>query len=302
LRGPQGHSDSVTCVAFSPDGKLALSGSADNKVKLWDLSNGALLRTLEGHTDDVSSVAFSPDAKQALSGSSMDRDRTVKLWDLSSGALLKTLKTRDDVGKPVAFSPDAKLALTSTGGSLVLWDPSSDPGVRMLEGHKRGYSINSALFSPDGTQLLSGSDDRTLRLWDCSTGKTVKILEGHEKYVRSVVFSPDGKSALSGGSGSLILWDLTDGKARKTLETGELSYAFVAISRDGKLALSAGIHRDGRYWETMVKVWDLSTGTALHELKGDLVFSGVVFGPDDKGVLIAEGGVIKLWNPSGGQK
>jgi hypothetical protein len=74
------HMDSVLSVAFSPDGKILASGSADRTIKLWDVATGKELRTLSGHTSYVLSVAFSPDGKILASGSG---DRTINLWDVS---------------------------------------------------------------------------------------------------------------------------------------------------------------------------------------------------------------------------
>jgi len=68
--GPiKGHTGSVHSVAFSPDGSKIASGSWDETIKLWQVSDGALPRTLEGHTDNVTSVAFSPDGEIIASGS-----------------------------------------------------------------------------------------------------------------------------------------------------------------------------------------------------------------------------------------
>jgi WD40 repeat protein len=86
MRG--GHASDVTSVAFSPDGSLIASGSGDATIKLWRVSDGALVRTLTGHTDSVNSVAFSPDGSLIASGSD---DRTIKLWRVSDGALVRTL-------------------------------------------------------------------------------------------------------------------------------------------------------------------------------------------------------------------
>ncbi|CAG8237735.1 unnamed protein product, partial [Penicillium olsonii] len=99
------HSSSVWAVAFSPDGKQIVSGSADGTIKLWDSTTGDLQKTLEDHSNWVHTVAFSPDSKQIASGSF---DKTIKLWDSTTGDLQKTLEGHSDWVQTVAFSPDGK--------------------------------------------------------------------------------------------------------------------------------------------------------------------------------------------------
>ena len=84
-----GHSRLVTSVAFSPDGRYALSGSWDETIRLWEVSTGREVRTLKGHSGWVTSVAFSPDGRYALSGS---WDETIRLWEVSTGREVRTLK------------------------------------------------------------------------------------------------------------------------------------------------------------------------------------------------------------------
>jgi len=84
-----GHSGSVDSVAISPDGRLALSGSRDVTLKLWNLATGKLLRTFEANSDAVMSVAFSPDGRTVLSGS---YDGKLKLWDATAGKVARTFE------------------------------------------------------------------------------------------------------------------------------------------------------------------------------------------------------------------
>ena len=83
----------MNSVSFSPDGTKVASGSGDKTVKLWDVTSGECLQTLEGHSDDVNSVSFSPDGTKVASGSD---DKTVKLWDVTSGECLQTLEGHSD--------------------------------------------------------------------------------------------------------------------------------------------------------------------------------------------------------------
>jgi WD40 repeat protein len=79
--------------------------------------------------------------------------------------------------------------------------------IHPLEGHSG--SVNSVVFSPDGSRVASGSDDNTVRVWDVQTGQCQHTLEGHSGRVNSVVFSPDGSRVASGSSDNTVrVWDI----------------------------------------------------------------------------------------------
>jgi WD40 repeat protein len=124
----QDHTEVVVSVAFSPapleidgttcaPGQIALSGSGDSTMILWDLDAGEALRSFYGHTDGVLEVAFSPDGQTALSGSG---DSTMTLWDLDTGEALRIFQGHTAFVSSVAFSPDGQTALSGSGDSTAL--------------------------------------------------------------------------------------------------------------------------------------------------------------------------------------
>jgi hypothetical protein len=163
IRTFTGHTDRVFSVAIAPDGRTGLSGSADETLKLWDLSSGSAIRTLTGHIIGwVNSVAIAPDGRTALSGSS---GGALRLWDLSSGSTIRTLTGHSTYVTSVAIAPDGRTALSGSGDkTLVLWDLATGSIIRIFTGH--ADSVTSVAIAPDGSTALSGSKDMTLKLWD----------------------------------------------------------------------------------------------------------------------------------------
>ena len=170
------------------------------------------------HGSGVRVVAFSPDGAQVLSGG---YDKSLKLWDATTGRLLRSFEGHSDEVTSVAFSPGT--------GRL----------IGTFEGHSGG--VTSVAFSPDGTRVVSGSRDKTLKLWDVATGRLIGTFEGHSDSIQVVAFSPDGARVLSsGGDKTLKLWDVASRQVIRTFE-GDSDYiatVSVAFSADGTRVLS----------------------------------------------------------------
>ena len=88
LHSLAGHSSYVDSAAFSPDGKLVVTGSLDRTAKIWGAGTGSERHSLVGHSSSVLSAAFSPDGKLVVTGS---RDNTAKIWDAGTGSELRSL-------------------------------------------------------------------------------------------------------------------------------------------------------------------------------------------------------------------
>ncbi|NQT34894.1 caspase family protein, partial [bacterium] len=137
------------------------SGSVDNTIKLWSITDGRCLKTLKGHEDWVRSVSFSPDGSLLASGSN---DHTIKLWLVSDGRLVRTLIGHSKGVESVSFSPVGSiLASGSNDHTIKLWSITDGRCLKTLEGHSK--NVNSVSVSPDGSLLASGSDDNTIKLW-----------------------------------------------------------------------------------------------------------------------------------------
>jgi len=109
-----GHSEALSRVAVSADGRRAVSASFDQTLKVWDVETGRELRTLTGYWGPVYDVAVSADGRRAVSAS---LDRTVKVWDLETGALMATL-TCDAAVLCCAFAGARRVVAGDAGGRV----------------------------------------------------------------------------------------------------------------------------------------------------------------------------------------
>jgi WD40 repeat protein/transcriptional regulator with XRE-family HTH domain len=283
-----GHTNSVNGLAFSPNGRLALSGSNDQTARLWDVETGQLLRTLTGHTAKVTNTAFSPDGQTALTSSD---DKTARLWNVQTGQQLLVLTCPEAVSEAV-FSPDGRYALTgSFDGTLQLWNLQQKGQAGRV--FQDAFGVLAVAFSPDGQSVLTGNVITSdLRLWSVATGQEMGRFTGATGGVWSVAFSSDGHYILaSDADGGVRRWDLRQLQAEPLLFAGHTDAVHeVKVSPDGRYALSAS--DDGTAW-----LWDIETGQEVRRFAGTNPMTSVAFSPDGQTVLLGNGdGLIRLWN------
>jgi WD40 repeat protein len=159
---PQGQSEHVCNLAFSPDGKRLASVGGSKTIKVWEVSTGQELLALDEDVGPVSTVAFSPNGAWLVSAG---WHGAVRIWDATTGRPIRTLTGHTSHVWSLAFSPDStRLASASRDGSVKVWDLGTYQEAISL----RGYTGDSGdvVFSPDGTRLVSAGKDGTLRVWD----------------------------------------------------------------------------------------------------------------------------------------
>jgi WD40 repeat protein/serine/threonine protein kinase len=288
------HQGQVNAVAFSPDGKIFLTGSVDKTARLWDAATGKALGPPLKHEGAVWAAAFSPDGKIVLTCSGADK--TVRLWEVSTGKCLVPPWPVPGGVQAVAFSPDGKVVLTGGhDGTAKLWEVATGrpqgPPLRHRD------PVFAVAFSPDGKTVLTCSWDKTARLWEAATGKPLGSPLQHEGQVWAIAFSPDGKIVLTGSEDQTAQrWETATGKAVGTPLQHQGGVMAVAFSPDGKQILTGSYDHTARLWET-------ATGkeTSLPLLHQEAV-DAVAFSPDGRLALTgSRDQTARLWDAHTGR-
>jgi WD40 repeat protein/serine/threonine protein kinase len=325
----------VRSVAWSPDGRWLATGSEDKTVKVWDVTSGLELHTLQGHSGWIIDVAWSPDG-QRLATASSDGAR---VWQAASGRELIALKGHTDTVHSVSWSPDGqrlataskdwtakiwdvadgrpqrppldgtswitamawspgrqRLATGSAEGTIKLWEAAS--GRELLSHTEPTGGITSVAWSPDERQLAMGSADGTVKVWEAASGRELFLLKGHRDRINSVCWSSDGQRlATASGDGTAKVWDATKGRELCACKDHAGKLLAVAWSPDGQQLATGG--DDGT-----AKVWEAASGRPLHNLQGHTSWvQAIAWSPD--GQRLATGswdGTGRVWKASTGQE
>jgi WD40 repeat protein len=228
----KGHERRIVGASFSPDGKRIVTASEDRTVRIWDAGTGTEQAVLRGHEQTLRSVAFSPDGQRVVTASD---DQTARIWNLAPGwEYAKVLRGYQGKVNGVTFNPDGRRLLTASEDKTArVWDSATGRGVAVLKGRvsldklpvaeklspdELLGPVRSATFSPDGSRILTVSEDDMLglvdsgqqgfvpypavlftsvRLWDADTGELLRSFEAKDLDVVAASFSPDGRRVLT---------------------------------------------------------------------------------------------------------
>lgn len=290
---PQGHSNGILSIAYSPNGRYIITGSKDKTAKVWDSLSHQCTLTLQGHFGPVFTANFSPDSNYIVTGSN---DHSIKLWDFKTGKCIFTVRGNWNQVWSASFSPNGKYIIASLGDHTVkIWDIQTEQLFMTLEGHS--HSVRSAEYSSDGGKIVTCSGDNQIKLWDSKTGKCLRTLKGHSNLVTSVAVSPDGRYIASGSWDHTIkLWDLNSGQCQLTMKGHSNDVLCVGFSPDGKkIASSSG--------DNTIKIWDTHSGQCLNTLNGHLNWvNSIAYNPNGKNIVSGSHDFkVKIWDSYSGK-
>lgn len=291
------HAKHITSVDVTPDGRLAVSGSEDNTVRLWNLGAHGGAHTKPTHHASVNAVALSADASRAVSGAA---DGSVKVWDLQTGretcefeasAPVSTLlihaegKTAITVGKPLS------------GGYVVeVWDlassvkkpspPTWDSTFTCLTTTADGRYAAVASYSTE--QYTQGN----VCIFDLELGSSALAWSVYEETISTIAAVPGTHQILaSSGRSGLVLYDIASGKRTATLNGHQDFVTRIALSHDGRFALSGS-------WDCSLILWDLRSLEAAAKLTGHSKrILALAITPDGQyAISAAEDGTVRVWD------
>ena len=298
LQSLSGHLSEINAITFSNKNKILATASVDRTVKIWDITTGKCLKTLQGRADLVHSVIFRDDNKTIISGS----QHSINFWDIDSRKCISTFFENKDWFSSLAINDRQKIIACANIGNennvIRIWqldssNKSNQIPDQILKGHHD--NIWSIALNPDGTKIVSGSSDRTVKIWNSQTGECLKTLIGHNRPVLSVVFSPDGNTIASCGGHSIIkLWNSQSGECVQTIQ--ERASYIIKFNSNGSILASG--HTSG-----YIKLWDINNGQCIQNL-GDFgkPIISIAFSPD--GNYLAYGsydGTVTVWDITNNQ-
>ncbi|MBI5771025.1 MAG: hypothetical protein HZA93_24830 [Verrucomicrobia bacterium] len=177
-------------LVFNPDGGRLAAGDALGVVRIWNITDGKLLRTLPALRESIiQTLAFDPTGARLAVANNWGE---TEVWNLISGTKVGVVRALGGSVNSLEFSPDGRWVLTGSGdGTAQVWDVAS--GAPIGERIRHRTQLRSARFSADGRRILTASNDFTARVWDARTGLPLSEPYQHENRVFNGFFSPDGR-------------------------------------------------------------------------------------------------------------
>ncbi|KAF9933738.1 SCF ubiquitin ligase complex subunit cdc4 [Linnemannia zychae] len=302
----RGHSDRVvTCLQF--DSEKIIAGYEDPSIHVYDTVTGNRLKKLDGHDGGVWALQYR--GNTLVSGAT---DRTVRVWDIEKGICTHVFRghtstvrclqivmpvnvNKDPHGVP-KYEPEFPVIVTgSRDTTLLVWrlpDPElnghmspTDSGwlLHTLTGHSQSVRALAA----EGSTLVSGSYDFTVRVWNIVTGTMVHRLHGHAQKVYSVVLDKERNQCMSGSMDSYVrIWSLEDGSCLHVLEGHAALVGLLGLNANHLVSAAA---------DCTVRIWDPVRGVCLRVLAAHSA-AITCFQHDGSKVISGSDGNLKMWD------
>lgn len=273
----QGHFDNLNALTYSPSGDRIITTSDDGKVKVWDAASGFCIVTFTEHTSGVTACEFAKRGNVLFTAS---LDGSVRAFDLIRYRCFRTFTAPKRLSfSSIAVDPSGEVV---AAGSLDdfdvhIWSVQTGQLLDQLAGHEG--PVSSLAFAPNGSSLISGSWDRTVRIWSVFARTQTSEPLQLQADVLCVAVRPDSKQiAVSTLDGQLTFWSISEGTQETGLDgrrdasggrkitdrrtaanvAGTKSFNTITYSADGSVVLAAGNSKN-------ICLYSVETGVLLQK-------------------------------------
>ena len=306
----QEHNGFIRAASFSKNGKTFLSASSDESIKLWDANTENLLHSYTGHSSYVSHAYFSPDGESVFIIGKFPFEGSSMMREVETDTGVYHTKLFQQVDPSYTSMPNYKV-IASNDGSKVLAIGDENKSLNLLDAQtgevlqsygNQEAEILTIRFSPDNSQIITGSQEGAIKIFDASTGEELRSI--NLEPLATFALSPDMKKILlSVFSSPLDSQEIKGTSKLYDLQTEILLRTFPgavgSFSPDGKMIANSD--------NNLLKVWNAESGALIYQTEAHPPdwyheFFHTKFSPDGK-LLLTGGndGLAKLWKIDSGE-
>ncbi len=305
---------SINDIKFSPDGtRFAVATTIG--VWMYDAKTGKEISLFKGERQDIKGIAFSADGSLLTGANSTGG---IPRWDANTGQLHSILIKENVRSLNTAVFSEDGTKLVSVGrphDEIQIWnltDETTSPIIADIDMDFKNGQLTAIALSPDSRFLATAIHEwkkvYPIQMWNADTEEQLFILTGHERRIKSLTFSPDGKTLASGDEYRTIhLWNMDTKTTRATFKAPSSFYA-LSFSPNGKLLASGCGDGSVRLWNATAKQQGL--GGKIGQYLPTLTLKGhkdgvseLVFSPDGRMLLTgSDDGTIRAWNTITGKQ
>jgi WD40 repeat protein/tetratricopeptide (TPR) repeat protein len=325
VTGPLAHEGNVDGIAFSGDGRRALTiattpDAKTDEARVWEVPTGRQVACLKSGALLVTSALSRDGLRVVTAGIDPETNEgAARVWDVDTGRILFKLAHKGCV-RSVAYSRDGRQLVTAAeDGTARVWDATT--GKPITEPLRHNAPVSSAVFSPDGRQVLVGGEGPgdvggNANVYDLTTGRVIwDRPPSTPSAILQVTWNPDGNVILTRSENEVLLWDAETGRRLEArplnhrdvvpqsdyVSPGGIRVALPSVRQDS--ILDASFSSDGRYVVTVgddaaARLWNAHTGQAvLPPLRHAARVTSAVFSADGHRLLTTGAdGLARLWD------
>jgi len=222
---PEGHTERITAITFSPDGKIFLTAAMDGSIKIWSIRRGICLNTLINPGIEVTSLTFHPHERKFLAGASdgsITEWAIQQIWGTLEGVRLQTFAAHDASIRDLNYEPDGKAFLSVGADNTVrLWTPALGKDDLLLIEQDHSMPLTYVKTIEEGVASLQGYEDGTVLIEALFTPVHI-IIKTQAGPVSAIYFNETEPFVLTAHQGKLIAWQLEEADLDEEVTTTKL--------------------------------------------------------------------------------